>query len=129
MLKSNCKKAKENIRTYIMNHSDFNGYGLESEPQTFKETASALMEIFHDEKLKHNRNIKNYQDEFIDWLQGLPSVFDSLYYYNRSAVADLGDILEETENERRKFSEQKAERILSCLIYRELLQGSDYRIW
>ena len=54
------------------------------------------------------------------WCQGLPSVIDTCYYYNRSAVEDLGDILEETEEERNRYTEQDAERLLSCLIYREI---------
>lgn len=35
---------------------------------------------------------KGYTNEqvFIDWCQGLPSILDTCYYYNRSAVADLG---------------------------------------
>lgn len=42
------------------------------------------------------------------------------YYYNRSAVDDLGEILEETDEEKAKYSEQQAEELLSRLIYREM---------
>ena len=57
---------------------------------------------------------------FVDWCQGLPSALDTLYYYNRSAVDDLAAILEETEEEKAKYTEAQAEEILSRLIYREL---------
>ena len=36
---------------------------------------------------------------------GLPSVLDTCYFYNRSAVDDLGAILEETESEKAKRGE------------------------
>ena len=61
---------------------------------------------------------------FIDWCQGLPSVLDTCYYYNRSAVNDLGDILNQSKREREKFTEEEAEKQLSHLIYRELRRAA-----
>ena len=63
------------------------------------------------------------QERFTDWAQGLPSVLDCCYYYNRSAVDDLGAILEETDAEKARYSEQQAENLLSYLIYRELVKA------
>ena len=60
---------------------------------------------------------------FADWCAGLPSVLDTLYFYNRSAVDDLGAILEETEQEKNRYTEQQAEQLLTSLIYRELQKG------
>lgn len=60
---------------------------------------------------------------FADWCAGLPSVLDTLYFYNRSAVDDLGAILEETEQEKTRYTEQQAEQLLTSLIYRELQKG------
>ena len=123
MLKTNSKKAIENIKKYIVDHFDCSGYDLEKEPETFPEIARFILDTCWEEK---RYNVPEYfgkiptQAVFVDWCQGLPSVLDTCYYYNRSAVTDLGDILEETETERNKFSEQDAERMLSCLIYREL---------
>ena len=65
----------------------------------------------------------NEQERFTDWAQGLPSILDTCYYYNRSAVDDLGAILEETAEEKARYSEQNAEQLLTALIYRELVRG------
>ena len=69
---------------------------------------------------------KGYTNEqvFTEWAQGLPSVLDTCYYYNRSAVDDLGAILEQSEREKAQYSEQQAEQMLTHLIYRELKRGA-----
>lgn len=41
----------------------------------------------------------------------------------RSTGADLGAILEETEQEKTRYTEQQAEQLLTSLIYRELQKG------
>jgi hypothetical protein len=60
------------------------------------------------------------QDVFEEWASGLPSVLDTCYYYNRSAVDDLGAILEQTETEKAKYNEQESEKLLTYLIFREI---------
>jgi hypothetical protein len=62
-------------------------------------------------------------ERFADWAAGLPSILDTCYYYNRSAVDDLGAILEETAEEKARYSEAQAETLLTSLIYRELVRG------
>ena len=128
MLKTNTRKARENIRTYIMDHFDASGY-TETPPETFPEVATYILETFHDEKCKHDLRYKagriSKQELFFDWCAGLPSLLDTCYYYNRSAVDDLGAILEESESEKNRYSESDAERLLTLLIYRELLKGAD----
>ena len=127
MLRSNSKKAIENIKKYIVDHFDCSGHDLEKEPETFPEIARFILATCWEEKrysAPERFGKIPTQETFIDWCQGLPSVLDTCYYYNRSAVTDLGDILEETEAERNKFSEQDAERMLSCLIYRELTKAA-----
>ena len=57
---------------------------------------------------------------FADWCAGLPSILNTCYYYNRSAVDDLGEILEETEEEKEKYTQTEAEKLLTALIYREI---------
>ena len=127
MLRSNCKKALLNLRSYIINHSDFESYGMET-PTDFKSCAEMLMHTFYEEIAKWDKRRIPYQQLFADWLSGLPSVFDSLYYYNRSAVDDLGGILEETETEKARFTEDEAERMLSALIWREVYKACGYQI-
>ena len=123
MLKTNSKKARENIREYITDHFYPEGYDIPEIPANdFPAIASAILSVFRDE-FKHQ--IRLYPSEasaFEEWCAGLPTILDTCYYYNRSAVADLGDILEETEAERERFSERDAERLLTSLIYRELVK-------
>lgn len=118
------KKANENIRAYIMGNFTPENY-TDSLPKDFPRVAAFILNTFRKEKMSDFR----YHDcnefaAFTDWCQGLPSVLNTCYYYNRSAVDDLGAILEETAEEKTRFSEQEAERRLTWLIYRELSKGA-----
>lgn len=123
MLKTNSKKAIENIKNYIVNNFDFTNYddGTTKEPETFSEIAKFIYKCFIDEKRYNNDNCK-YSEQviFFDWCSGLPSVIDTCYFYNRSALDDLAIILEETEAEKEKYTESDAEKLLTNLIYREI---------
>ena len=123
MLKTNSKKARENIRGYILNNFTPENY-TDNPPQEWPEIAAFILDTFKSEKPA----IRSYarmteQERFTDWAQGLPSVIDCCYYYNRSAVDDLGAILEETDSEKDRYSEQQAESLLTSLIYRELIKA------
>lgn len=118
------KKANENIRAYIMDNFTPENY-TDNPPKDFPEVAAFILDTFRKEKMSDFR----FHDcsefaAFTDWCQGLPSVLDTCYCYNRSAVDDLGAILEETAEEKARFSEQEAERRLTWLIYRELSKGA-----
>ena len=120
MLKTTCKKALDNIRAYILDNTDVTGYDF-AEPKTFEEAAVIIWTEFQTEKqYELCRPRTNIQECFIEWCAGLPSIIDTCYYYNRSAVNDLGELLEETEAEKAKYTESQAERMLTCLIYREI---------
>ena len=128
MLRSNSKKALENIRAYILDHFNGDNYGIET-PDNWKEASKIIWDTFSAEKLiperEYNRR-RGYSDQriFEDWAQGLPSIIDTCYYYNRSAVDDLAQILEETPEEAAKYSEQDAERMLTYLLFREITKGA-----
>lgn len=122
MLRTNSKKAAENIRSYILEHFSPEGY-TEKEFDGFPEVAAFILETMRHEKQYSAQGIGE-PALFEDWAQGLPSLLDTCYYYNRSAVADLGDILEEAESKRKGYTEERAEHILTCLIYRELVKGA-----
>lgn len=128
MLKTNSKKARENIHVYTMEQFDPTGYDVNQNPETFEETAQIILDTFHDEKVKHDNRYKagriSEYELFTDWCQGLPSILDTCYYYNRSAVDDLAKILEETDTEKARYSEPDAEKLLTHLIYRELKRGA-----
>ncbi len=126
MLKTSSNAARENTRKYIMDHFDPCGY-TDSPPETWPDIARFIMDTFYDEKCKlDNRyqagRIRRY-DLFFEWCQGLPSILDTCYYYNRSAVDDLGMILEETPKEKARYTESQAERQLTHIIYMELQRG------
>lgn len=123
MLKTNSKKARENVRAYIMNGYTPENYN-EPTPDTFTETAAIILHWFREEKPAEGSYSRMTESErFTDWAQGLPSILDTCYYYNRSAVDDLGAILEETESEKARYSEAQAESLLTNLIYRELIKA------
>ena len=121
MLKTNSKQARENIRNYIIDRFDCSDYEPEIIPEGFEEIAKFILNTFRDEKINWQKIPE--VDLFADWAAGLPAVLDTCYYYNRSAVDDLGKILNETQAEKDKYSEDKAQELLSSLIYRELLKG------
>ncbi len=127
MLKTNSKKAAENIRAYIVDNFTPEGY-TDNPPQGFPKIAAFILDTFRSEKYHLPEDFRYYLHyepaAFRDWCAGLPSVLDTLYFYNRSAVADLGAILEETEQEKARYTEQQAEQLLTDLIYRELLKGA-----
>lgn len=136
MLKTNCKKAIENIRAYIVNNFDGTNYepkfdyiekAIEDNKHganidIFSLVANAIYITFRNEYFKGFPRATEASEGimFKEWCQGLPSVLDTCYYYNRPAVDDLGDILEETEAERSKYTEDQAAEILTKLIYREI---------
>lgn len=123
MLKTNSKKARENVRAYILNHFTPDGY-TDNPPQDFPSVAAFILDTFRSEKSAVGGYARMTESErFTDWAQGLPGVLNTCYYYNRSAVDDLGAILEETESEKARFDEPQAESLLTSLIYRELVRG------
>ena len=103
MLKTTCKKALENIRAYILENTDITGYDKYEQPETFEQAALIIWDEFRTaKKYELARPRTNIQECFTDWCAGLPSILDTCYYYNRSAVDDLGNILDETEQEKAK---------------------------
>lgn len=123
MLRTTSRKARENIRAYITRHFDASGY-TDQQPEEWPEIARFILDTFHDEKCKHDNRYRagriSEKELFFEWCQGLPSLLDTCYYYNRSAVNDLGEILEETPEEKARYTEAKAEEWITHLIYREL---------
>lgn len=127
MLKTNSKQAAENIRAYIVDGFTPDGY-TDTPPQEFPEIAAFILATFRSEKYWCLQDVRYYHGcealAFRDWCAGLAGVLDTCYYYNRSAVDDLGAILEETAEEKARYTEQQAEQLLTDLIYRELLKGA-----
>lgn len=131
MLKSNSRKAIENIRRYILD--GFTPYDVDfwdkiernckyptTELNRFSCAAWEIWQCFYREKIKFDKRKLAEFDYFREWCQGLPSILDTCYYYNRSAVKDLGWILGENATEKARYTEEQAEEKLTWLIYREI---------
>ena len=131
-LRTNSRKARENVRQYILDNVDFSGYIVSfipfgKEKESFTTIAHSVLDIFRSEKRYERHRIGIEFAAFLDWTQGLPSALDCCFWYNRSAVDDLGKILEETEEEKARYDEEDAGILLVKLIYRELIKGeSEY---
>lgn len=131
MLKTNSKQARENVKQYIINNFTPENY-TDTAPEEWREIARFILETFRTEKYDRPEDFRYYRHSeraaFADWCAGLPSVLDTCYFYNRSAVQDLAGILEESDAERAKYAESDAERILTYLIYNELIRGAEESI-
>ena len=127
MLKTNSKKARENFRNYIIARFTPEGY-TDNPPQEFPEIARFILATFRSEKYYLPEDFRYYRNNefaaFADWCAGLPGVLDTYYYCSRSAIDDLGAILEESEEEKARYTEAQAESTLTLLIYRELTRGA-----
>lgn len=122
MLKTNSKKVTQKIENWVIENSDFEGYEdlPVKSPTSFTDYAINIYFIFKKEK---SDPILSEQSNFICWLSGLPAAINSAdYYYNNPSVAVLADILEETPEEKSKFDELEAERMMSYLIYKAIIK-------
>ena len=133
MIRTNSKKAIENVRTYIMQDQDYLDERAEYEGKklsTVDEYLAYAYECFMDEfkyRLEQNYGCACFVI-FEDWARGLALGGLFCYYYNRSAKDDLAELLEENEEEKAKYTEQEAEECLTRLIYREM-ENAHRREW
>lgn len=134
MLKTNSKKARENIRAYIIECANCTDYdpatNVETELtfDTFEGYAAFIWNDFKDRNMTGSARAYNlrmngtWQECFLDWLHGLPGTLDPcewLLGYD-AAKNVLARLLEESDAERDKYTNDKAEHVLSYLIYREI---------
>lgn len=137
MLRTNSKKAKENIRLWILANytpEDYtNAFQTETgeyTPENFPEVAASIMDAFRKEK---GFDVHRYGLEiaFIDWMQGLPSILETLSLLGGWKVAEiLGNWLEETAEEKEAYSKkdetgQKAMETALHLVFREIQAGAE----
>lgn len=125
MLKTNCKIVRDRIRAFILSAENIEEFAPEGTPnETYSDKARAIyadfMSYYNGDNRNHGRNPRSYQEAFEEWAAGLPAILDTRYYYNVSAVDLLGDMLEETAEERAKYDESDAEHLLTYLIFREI---------
>ena len=127
MLRTNSEKARENVRNYIIERFTPEGY-TDNPPQEWRYIAASILDTFRNEVYNLPQDFRYYHYNefaaFADWCSDLPSVLDTYYYCNPSAVDDLGAVLEETDEEKARYTEEQAESTLTLLIYRELTKGA-----
>lgn len=134
MLRTNSKKAKENIRIWILANytpEDYaNAFQTETGeymPENFPAVSASIMDAFHKEK---GVDVRRYGLEiaFIDWMQGLPSILGTLSLLGWETAEILGNWLEETVEEKEAYSKkdedgQKAMKTALHLVFREIQAG------
>lgn len=129
MRKTNSKEVMEAIENKIIESYEaaeeyflYNGKTVKTE---YNEICKDILSAFEIEKCKFdNRYIVgriSRQNLFIEWMSGLPTAFpvsDDIFL--GSAIDWLADILDETEEEKERYTEDKAEITACNLLYREL---------
>lgn len=124
MLKTNSKVVADRIRNLIMQEEGLENFDIDTRGMKWDQVAYEIYQICMREKGGdwYCRNMTPEQ-RFEDWVKGLPSALDLPFIYKTSAVDVLGDILEETQEERSKFDERLAEAMLIKLIWRQINIG------
>ena len=124
-MKTNSKQVKESIKKWIIDgfhHSDFENWN-KCTVTDYKAICSVILSEFKEEKRSDNRykagRISLY-DLFYDWCQGLPDTLKTEDYFLHSACDFLGGWLQETEQEKARFTETQAEEKITALLWREL---------
>ncbi len=114
MLRTTNKKAGYNLDMYVVDCMKDSEENLE-----IKEYYECLYKDFiRVEGWQLHQNVSWYE-VFKDYMRGLP--YNFTYYYH-SAIKELGDILEETEEERNRFAEYQAEEKLSSMIFNRMVK-------
>lgn len=135
MVKTNSKKAIDNIWSYLEGFIDaINDEKIAYQPEknylqpgNRRDLARVIYESYEIEKKRGDCQYKagRISDAalFEEWASGLAmcGMFDFWYYC--TAVKILGDILEETETETSRFTEDQAAEMLTHLIYREVIKN------
>lgn len=133
MLRSNSKQVHLNVQKFIRERVNSEEARCIDKDMPFQSIARIIDHVFRMEKVERdNRYLAHrisLQQLFTEWMQGLPLVLDATYYYFCEAHEDVRAILEETEEEADKYTEEAAEEFLTWLIYREIqdaLKGGKY---
>lgn len=127
MLRTNSKQALQNLREYIVRNTDAEPYGF-AHIAEFKDAAKFIMTAFYIEKVRFDKRHLPMAEYFKEWMQGLPSIYDAEYYYRRDARDDVAEILEETDAEKNKYTEEQATELLTDLIWREVYKACNYEV-
>ena len=81
----------------------------------------AILTTWKKEK-RYSGSLSPSYKSFKDWAQGLPSILDTCYYYNRSAIDDLEETIKAKYND-----EEAAADALTRFIYDELNEAVTFK--
>lgn len=135
MLRTNSKEVMNRIKKVIMDSYEaaeeyytFDGGTMKTE---YNDICKDIMNMFYIEKLQFDNRYKagriSKADLFMDWMQGLPSTFPvSNDIFLSSAVDFLGDLLDETETEK-KNSQMNRQKKEPCIFCTENLKNTQKR--
>lgn len=125
-IKTNSKQARENLTRYILDWSvddieESNEWAAKEggrvyDPESPADVADYILAEFRRGTAEWERIQYGQRAAFFEWTGGLPMGGLFCFRYNRSAKADVAEILEETETERDRFSEEEAEHFLADAI-------------
>jgi hypothetical protein len=110
-LRSNSKEVKEAIRLHLVEIAGDD----DVEVKTVEQAIKYISDRFYDEMIKHNNNIKNIQELFIDWLNGLAL---HTYYYTSDIIDYLHSIGLYGKDEEQE--QEKAADLYHYLIFKEV---------
>ena len=125
MIRTNSKEVRKAIQTLILAEAvDVNnGYVPFEDLKTAAEAIKAdVMRVMSGDYRNRAHNLPGWSErDFTEWVHCLPGLLDLPFIYRQpDAVEVLGDILQETPEERARYTETDADRLLCHLIFREL---------
>ena len=135
MLKTNSKEVNEKIKNLIIasyeNCEEYYSFDNKEVKTEYNDICKDIMQAFENEMCHDKRYLANRiskQDLFYNWLQGLPTAFDiadDIFLGYNSAKNLVGDLLEQTEVEKNKYTEEDSEKLIVWLLYRELTKHAN----
>lgn len=134
MLRTSSKKVKEKIKAYLINGFEDSGRYSDKDKDIalyrYDEVCDEVLIAFYEQIIEFDKGYytspkSNLFDGFVYWVSGLCDEINSIYYYKPIAKDIIAEWLEETEEEKNKYSEEQAERLITSLLWRELLAHSN----
>lgn len=124
MLRTNSKKAKENVKYYILGNTSEEVLDActKNHVVMFDDLAKEIWKIFFVEKVENDCYYKAHKKSLFDlwkeWIFG-GCILD-VPCYSADIHNIVGDLLEETEEEKSRYSYEQSENLLALLTFREV---------
>lgn len=134
MRRTNSKETMEAIKNAIMESyeaaEEYYTYDGKEAKTDYNDICKDILTAFENEKVEYDCQYRAVRISkyslFRDWIAGLPTAFPvSNDIFLGSAVDWLADILDETEEEKARYTDDKAEATACDLLYRELTKHAE----